>query len=328
MHFTLLVAGALLRAELAAALSAALDAPNLEARLARAEFMGSTARFKFPVEGNAHLDWLAHKLFGQAAPAPTAPYAYAHLSGAAPRGFVWHAEPVHIEVAREHLVVQVLEADARVREESSQLMGVANQLASDLPCRFVSAGHGWFLQSEHDWEIHAAPLAAVVEAPVALPTGADARTWNRLHNEIQMAWHAHAVNQTRETDRLPSINGIWLHGGGQWQPLPPISYAHVFSDEPALQGAAQAAGALAAPLNADVVNNALLVLDDAVLPKRREDWTEWLRAMAALDQRLASHRLDAIDFILAGDTVCTFESRPSDRYKLWRRRTVAGALTE
>lgn len=176
--------------------------------------------------------------------------------------------------------------------------------------------------------IDAAPLAAVIEAPVALPAGTDAQIWNRLHNEIQMAWHAHALNETRETDRLPTINGIWLHGGGRWQPLPPIAYTHVFSDDPEWRGAAQAAGAGSAPLNANVVNQALLVIDDAWLPKRREDWAGWLGAMTALDRRLASHHADAIDLVFAGTTVHTFESRPSDRYKPWRKRSLAEALTE
>lgn len=328
MHFTLLVAGALLPAELAAALSASLDAPNLKARLARAALNKQTARFELSASGNGHLDWLARQLFSRAAPAPTAPYSYAQLAGAVPRASIWHADPVHIEVARDHLIAQSLEADARAREESRQLMRVANQLASDLSCKFVGVGDRWFLQSEHDWVIDAAPLTAVIEAPVALPDGTDAQIWNRLHNEIQMAWHAHAVNQTRETDRLPTINGIWLHGGGRWQPLPPTAYTHVFSDEPEWQGAAQAAGAGSATLDANVVNEALLVIDDAWLPKRREDWAAWLGAMTALDRRLASHRADAIDLVFAGNTVRTFESRPSDRYKPWRQRSVAEALTE
>ena len=328
MHLTLLVAGALLPAELAVALSASLDTPNLKARLARAALKEQAVGFESSGGGNAHLDWLAHQLFSRAAPAPTAPYSYAHLSGATSRSFIWHADPVHIEVARDHLIAQSLGADARLREESMQLMQVANQLVCDLSCKFVCVGDRWFLQSEHDWMIDAAPLAAVIEAPVALPAGTDAQIWNRLHNEIQMAWHAHALNQTRETDRLPTINGIWLHGGGRWQSLPPIAYEHVLCDEPEWRGAAQAAGAGSAPLSAKVVNEALLVIDDAWLPKRREDWAVWLGAVTALDRRLESHRADAIDLVFTGNTVRTFESRPSDRYKPWRQRSVAEALTE
>lgn len=328
MHFTLLVAGALLPAELAVALSASLDTPHLKDRLARAALNKQTETFKSSGGGNAHLDWLARQLFSRDTPAPTAPYSYAHLSGASSRAFIWHADPVHIEVARDHLIAQSLGADARMREESIQLMRVANQLSSDLSCKFVGAGDRWFLHSEHDWTIDAAPLAAVIEAPVTLPAGTDAQIWNRLHNEIQMAWHAHAVNQTRETDRLPTINGIWLHGGGRWQPLPPIAYTHVFSDEPEWRGAAQAAGAGSAPLGTKVADDALLVIDDAWLPKRREDWAGWVGAMTALDRRLASHRADAIDLVFAGTTVRTFESRPSDRYKPWRKRSIAEALTE
>ncbi|HYM46866.1 MAG TPA: hypothetical protein VES91_00205 [Burkholderiaceae bacterium] len=324
MHFTLLVAGALLPGELAVALSSSLATPTLKSRIARAALAGQAGSAS---ADSAHLDWLAHKLFAQAAPAPTAPYAYARLSGAISNAFTWHADPVHVEIARDHLIVQST-GDALTKDESTPLMNVANELASDLACRFIGAGDRWFLQSERDWAIDAVPLAAVLEAPVVMPGGRDAQVWNRLHNEIQMAWHTHAVNQAREANQLRTINGIWLHGGGRWKPLPPIEYAQVHSDEPTWQGAAQAAGALGVPSSTNVVNSSLLVIDDPWLPKRLEDWEAWLRAMAAIDRQLANLASDVVDFVFTGKTTRTFESRPSDRYKPWRRRTLAEALTE
>ncbi len=326
MHFTLLVAGALLPGEIAVALSASLDMPNLKARIGRAALIEEET--SATESGNAHLDWLAHKLFSQATPAPTAPYAYAQLSGAIPRSFIWHADPVHIEIARDHLIVQSLDADVPAADESTPLIDIANELALGLGCTFVRIGDRWFLQSEHDWAIDAAPLAAVTDAPMIMPVGNDAQIWNRLHNEIQMAWHSHPVNEARDARQRRTINGIWLHGGGRWKPLPPIVYPQVQSDAPELQGAAQAAGVQVTPLNANVVDGALLVVDDLLSAKRLEDWSTWLQAMTTIDQRLAAHASDAIDLVLAGRSVRTFASRPSDRYKLWRHRTLADALTE
>lgn len=330
MHFTLLVAGALIPGEIAATLSASLNAPNLKARLVRAALIEETsfAGTSTAQSGNAHLDWLARRLFSQPASAPTAPYAYAQLSGAIPRASIWHADPVHVEIARDHLIVQSLGADAPAADESAPLINTANKLSSDLGCEFVSVGDRWFLQSEHDWVIDAAPLAAVIEAPLIMPVGNDAQVWNRLHNEIQMAWHAHSVNHARDAGQLRTINGIWLYGGGRWKPLLPIEYAQVQSDALEWRGAAQAAGAAGVPLNAHVIDNALLVIDDAVLPNRLTEWAAWLQAMMAIDRRLAAHASDAIDLVLAGRSVRTFASRPSDRYKRWRRRTLADALTE
>ena len=325
MHFTLLVAGALLPGELAIALTASLDTPTLKTRLSRAtvvERSGSS-------EGvGAHFGWLANKLFAQPVPAPTAPYAYAQLAGAATPGFVWHADPVHMEAARDHLIVQSLGTDAPSPQESIAMMAVANELALNTGCQFIDVDRRWFLLSGHDWQIETRPLAAVDQSAIEMPGGRDAQIWNRLHNEIQMAWHAHEVNAQRESNGVRTINALWLHGGGQWQPLPPIEFTQVHSDAAELQGAARAAGARGALADAQVTDKALVVLDDAWVSRQRQDWGAWLRAITSFDRTLAAHADDAIDLIFCGDTLRTFQSRLSDRYKPWRRRSLAQAFTE
>jgi hypothetical protein len=325
MHFTLLVAGVLLPGELAVALTASLDTPNLKARVARAALTGDSVSSHGT---GAHLDWLANKLFGHPAPAPTAPYAYAQLAGTVAPAFVWHADPVHIEVARDHLLVQALGADAPTAKESGSLIATANELASGSSCAFVDVGRRWFLLSDQDWRIDTQPVAAVNEAAVEMPTGRDAPVWNRLHNAIQMAWHVHAVNEEREASGTRTVNAIWLHGGGRWKPLPPIEFAQVQSDAPEWLGAAQAAGALGLQLDARVRDTALVVNDAALVSKQRQDWAGWLQAMTIVDRTLIEHAADSIDVILCGNTLRTFELRPSDRYKPWRRRALAQAFTE
>src|SRR4029453_9641717 len=109
MHFTLLVAGALLPGELAVALTSSLDTPTLTTRLSRARLVEPSVASQGV---GAHFGWLATKLFAQPAPAPTAPYAYAQLTGERAPGFVWHADPVHMQAARDHLIVELLDTDA------------------------------------------------------------------------------------------------------------------------------------------------------------------------------------------------------------------------
>ncbi|MGH6609222.1 MAG: hypothetical protein ACRECQ_03110, partial [Burkholderiaceae bacterium] len=268
--------------------------------------------------GTAHLDWLARELFGQPAPALTAPYAYAQLTSTQPKAFIWHADPVHIEVARDSLIVQSLEGQAPTADEATQLIAVANELAFAFDAELVEAGGRWFLQLDRELRVGCVPLAAAIDQSMMMPAGNDAGIWNQLHNEIQMAWHAHPVNQRREENGTRTINGLWLHGGGRWQPLPPIAYSQVQSDTPELQGAAQAAGARGVALNADVVDRALLVIDEPLQSQRHEDWTAWSQAMRSIDQRLAAHASDAIDLVLAGATARTFTSRPANRYAFWR----------
>lgn len=325
MHFTLLVAGALLPGELAVALTASLNTPTLRTRLSRATVVEPSV----PSEGiGAHFGWLANNLFAQPVPAPTAPYAYAQLAGAAAPGFVWHADPVHMEAARDHLVVQSLGTDAPTPKESIAMMTVANELALNTGCQFIEVGRRWFLLCQHDWQIDTRPLAAVDQSALEMPGGRDAQLWNRLHNEIQMAWHAHEVNSQRESNGARTLNALWLHGGGRWKPLPPIKFTQVQSAAAELQGAAQAAGARGVPAEAGLADKALLVFDDTWVSRQCQDWAAWLRAITDLDRMLIAHSEDSIDLIFCGDTLCTFESRASDRYKPWRRRTLAQAFTE
>lgn len=325
MHFTLLVAGALLPGELAVALTSSLNAPHLRGRLLRA---AEVERADASPTGAAHLDWLANKLFDQPAPVPTAPYAYAHLAGKPPPAYVWHADPVHIEVARDRLLVQSLGSDQLTAEEAGPLLAAANEFASASNCDLVGVGEHWFLLSESEWLIDAPPLSAVIDGTVEVPTGRDAQIWNRLHNDIQIAWHASGVNADREVKGMRTINALWLHGGGRWKPLAPIEFAQVHSDAAEWRGAAQAAGALGLPVSAPLANTALVVRDDALASKRREDWIAWLQAMTVIDRVLIDYAAATIDLILCSDTRRTFRMRASDRYKLWRRRTLAEALTE
>ncbi len=325
MHFTLLVAGALLPGELAVALTPSLNTPHLQARLSRAT---EVARGVSSTEGAAHLDWLANKFFARCAPAPTAPYAYAQLAGKPAHAYVWHADPVHIEVARDHLLVQSLGSDPLTVKESEALLAAANEFASACNCEFTTAGEHWFLLSESEWLINARPLSAVIDGTVEMPTGRDAQIWNRLHNAIQMTWHADGVNAEREAKGLRTINAIWLHGGGRWNALAPIEFSQVNSDAPEWRGVAHAAGAIGLPASAPLADAALVISDDAWAAKRCEDWKAWLQALTAIDRTLNDWEAASIDLILCGTTQRTFRLRPLDRYKPWRRRTVAEALTE
>lgn len=327
MHFTLLVAGALLPGELAVALANSLNTPTLQARIARATVAERTVSLSV-YTGGAHLDWLAQKLFGQSAPIGTAPYAYAHVAGKQPVTFVWFADPVHLEVTRDQLIVQQLGSDAPTAEESKQLIAAANELLLESGCELVVVAQCWFLSCMHDWQIDARPLQAAIADPVELPSGPDAETWTRLHNDIQIAWHAHPVNAARENNAVPTINGVWLHGGGRWKPLPRVAFAQVHADAPAWHGVAYAAGAHGLSLGALMSDRALVIFEAPWVSKQRQDWGLWLQAMSAVDRTLADHATDSIDLVLCGNTSRTFELRPTDRYKPWRRRALAEALTE
>jgi hypothetical protein len=327
MHVTLLLPGALLPREVVDALAEPLAQSALAAVLARAELVGDT-----DTEAPAHLAWLAEHLFQRALPLATAPYAYAALAGAAPtREVLWHADPVHLEVARDHLVVTPLAAPP-ADDEATALIAAANPLAAAMEARVIRAADRWFLQSERPWDLDTEPLAAAMGRPVpdTLPRGADTGRWSRLLTEIQMTWHTHPVNAAREARGEPTINSLWLHGGGTWSPLQRGAYGAVNADAPEWRGAAHAAAVPSAPADAAPGDGTLIVWDALLAPRLMQDWRGWIDAVRRLDERMATlSRASALDVVLAGDgTLRRLRSRPSDRLKFWRAHSLHQVLSE
>jgi hypothetical protein len=326
MHVTLLLPGALLPREVVDALAEPLAHSTLAALLARAEVVGDTE-----TAAPAHLAWLAEHLFHSDPPVATAPYAYAALAGSMPQVVLWHADPIHVELARDHLVVTALDHPPP-EEEADALIAAANALTSEMEARLLRVADRWFLQAGRRWDLHTEPLAAAVGRPLpaTLPTGVDASRWNRLLTEIQMTWHAHPVNAAREARAAPTVNSLWLHGGGTWSPLERSAYAAVHADAPEWRGAAQAAKIDAERADAPPSDEALVVWDELLRPRLLQDWTGWVDALRGLDARIAAlSGVNALDVVLAGGgTVRRLRSRRSDRLKFWRARSLHQVLAE
>src|SRR5512139_2276376 len=136
MLVTLLLPGALLPREVARALAEPLAASALASLLARAQLAGDSE-----AEAPPHLAWLAEHLFQGEAPLATAPYAHAALAGRAPAPdqVLWHADPVHLEAARDHVALAPLAAPLS-DDDADALIADANALASDVGAGFVRFG--------------------------------------------------------------------------------------------------------------------------------------------------------------------------------------------
>jgi hypothetical protein len=321
MQLTVLIAGALVPGALAGELAGALRAPVLAARLRRAA--PGPARERGGDDG-----WLAARVFGVDGPAPTAPYAWAELGGAIDDGrIVWHAQPAHVIVGRESLVLQDIgpapeaaEADALIADANAALDGTA---------RLERLGDAWFLRTDAAWSLAQRDWARAVgrPLPVGVPDAADARAWARRLNEIQMRWHASPVNAAREARGLPAVKSLWLCGGGAWAAEPALPFAAVHSDRPALRGVARARGADAGAAAAPPKDRALLVWDEAAEPARRGDWHAWIAALQVIDARLAALDQCALELVLSGDEVTrSFRAAPGDRWAFWRRAPLAETL--
>lgn len=154
--------------------------------------------------------------------------------GGNPGAASWtRADPVHLRVMRDHLVLVPAAAFQLSAAESSAL-------CEALRAHFVDAEFRL-----HDALRWCAKVAEAVDGgnpleaagkQADLPTGAAA-----LINEAQMVLHAHPVNEAREARGEPAVNSIWLWGPGRaTRALCP--WRSVAADDPAVMGAARLAG--------------------------------------------------------------------------------------
>lgn len=342
MRWTAVVPGALLPAGIAAEVLAGAQAPWLMPALARARV---EPPLQLGCDAAAHLAWLWQQFGGSGEPV-SAPYALRALDEQAPLGAqCWHVDPVRFEFARDHLLVTPLPeplADDEAQPLAEHLLTALQEAAADAAPRLHVHREGWLLTLATPWSLHASPLDAALGQPAHehWPAGADAARWRRLLNDVQMRWHAAAVNDARVRRGEAAVNGLWLHGGGLWQPLPNRPFAMVASRDPVLRGWALAAGlprsAVVGEGTAEARGDALSIHRELLAPAQFEAWGQWLERLARLDaelcalhQRCIAAGCEELALVLCGQReVRLARIGRRDGWRLWRRAPVAPILAE
>ncbi|KVM77402.1 regulator [Burkholderia ubonensis] len=350
LHF--LVPFALPSAADAASSLHTLDSPALEKLLSRASLVERVAGEDFQ-RTLPHERWLARQ-FGAAQgnaadEAPLAPYMLL-ADGGDPGDQAWACvEPVHVEIAHDHLVLVDPAALELEDGEAAALLAVARPLIEELGVRLEAPSpHRWYLSSEQFRHLAgAAPLRASgrnieIWLPHEAHTGERSRIWMKLQNEVQMAWFQHPVNEAREARGLPAVNSIWFHAQGALKPVG-RPFARVLSTAPAALGLARAARADAgAPPAAfdqlDAADGATLVeLSALTTPFIEQDWASWHDALGTMERdwfapalaALQRGELARVDVTLCGDTgSATLRATRGDLRKFWRRRRALASLFE
>jgi hypothetical protein len=347
MRWTLVVPGALVPAPIAADVIGAAKAPQLARLLARARIEAPQPATTATL-GAAHWGWLWQRFAGRDDVPVTAPAAWHALDASEPidgadPGTLWHAEPIHFAVARDHmLALPLTDAEALDAADAAALLAAAQACAHAAGARMQVRDRHWFLRFDVPWQLQAAPLDVALGASIQdlLPQGADRARWRRLLTEIQIAWHHHAVNAAREERGARAVNGLWLHGGGRLPALPPCGFGQVACDEPAVRGLARAAGVppgSVTALTADFApqGDALAVWPHLFVACKADAWHPWLAALAALDAWLdprAQRCLAAgaqVELVLCGRTQTrSIVIDGGDRWRLWRRAELASVFGE
>lgn len=349
MSYFVVLPGALVPASIAPRLLARANAPKLAQRLERAR---AEPLDPLPADRAPHRLWLWQQFGGTGDHPVTAPYAWRALNRASATDVafdapLWHADPVHFAFARDHMLVARLDGDAALTaDESRALAEAAAAIAVDFGAtlRVISTTH-WFLSFDPPWMIETVGLDAAFGRSVeqVLPGGESAARWRKLLNEIQMHWHQHPVNERRDTAGRPTINGLWLHGGGIWQALPKRPFDVIVTADAIVRGWALAAGIAPSALFDDDRQappdpaQSILVYDPALLhPSSHEDWDAWLAVFASCDaliDRICARAFagghESVTLVLGGrQHVRRIVLRRADRWAFWRRASIGACLGE
>ena len=245
-------------------------------------------------------------------------------------GFWLRADPVHVRVARDQLILSNM-TDLSHDE--------AEQLRQDLVAHFgedfspvVTHTGTWFVEVNRHTGISTTALPSAIGKHIdpLLPAGKDALHWRKLLNEIQMLLFDHPVNQAREARGLPTANSLWLWGGGSLPAVPHISMKPaIMTSHPLALTLTKFAGASLLPMQAawqssqtSAPNSSnLFIFDQPHTALQQGDLAAWLDAIRALENNWlkplyhSKLHFDLIDpeagKILGWNSL--------DRWKFWRK---------
>ncbi len=299
---TVVLPFALPPAELAPELSRTLQAPSLAALLSRNSLLkkhviGDESRIL------PHEAWLARERGGLAA-------AVMRGFGLAPKEGYWFiVHPVHIQLARNHLVL----ADSRRlrldEADSRTLFELAKPYFDDL---LWGDAETWFMRADGWRELDAASPDAAMGSNLAdwMPVGPTALAFKKLQNEIQMLWHEHPVNEARQQRGLAPVNSFWMWGGADSGP----AATAVAPVQDLAVGAAAAApswlAALATPgANAAPDTSGAVFLPQLIPAGAGNDWGAWLGAMQQLEHEWFAPLLAALRDGRTSDLTLILSSR-------------------
>jgi hypothetical protein len=295
-HLDILLPFSLPPAEMAPDLLRALTTPTLATLLARAS-NPTVQDFDAFSRALPHENWLARQsgLTNPQAANNSPPLAVAamHTFDYTDEGGYWFVlQPVHIHIARDHLVLTDQRRLDLTEQESRALFATAKPLFQEVGKTLLYGdAHTWFVRAD-DWAdlLTSTPDAACghnvdIWMPKD-PNDTHDRAWRKLQNEVQMHWHTHPTNEQRGFRRAEPINSVWLWGGAAaTNANSPNRYTHGFG-LPRTYGQIAPNQAQSCAMDDVITSKAergLLMLDGLTTAGLGQDWSYWLEQMHALE---------------------------------------------
>ena len=239
-------------------------------------------------------------------------------------GYWFVVQPVHLHVARDHLVLTDYRQLSLNESEAKTLFDAAHPLFEEQNYRLLFGNKDyWFMQADAwaDFRTCTPDAACGHNIDVWSPSGGSAREWRRLQNEVQMLWHQHPVNETREQSNQPRVNGLWLWGGSQANESSPGLLALASQSKNTHQVAKITAS-----------EPSTHILDSLSSPALADDWSSWLNNMNRIDHdylapalaALDSSKLEVVNLILSDSTRLAHWSIARNSFrKFWAKPSLA-----
>lgn len=339
-QLTLVLPFALPPPELAADLLRAMQTPALAALISRTGAQ-HVAAFDNATRVLPHEAWLAHALGLAGAPGSDSAgtgFARASMAGfglAPDEGHWFLVHPVHVQIARNHLMMGDQRSLPLDDTDARALFDAARPYFDDAgkPLHYGDA-HTWFMRAD-DWTdlATASPDAACGQNLNAyMQEGASARASRKLQNEVQMLWHAHPVNAVREQRGQPPINSFWLWAGAS-RLAQTEARLHTLDCPPwlaALAGPVRRNASLATVM-ADGHPDPLVVLGGLAGAGLASEWSEWLMHVQQLElawfapllAALKQGRLGKLKLVLSHrEAYAAFDSSKGAQRKFWHTPTL------
>jgi hypothetical protein len=270
---------------------------------------------------------------------PAAPYSLL-ADGGTPGTDVWmRADPVHLHVTRDELLVADALTFSIERAEAEALAEALNlHFAADCLAFFPLMPTRWYVKLPELPAFAPAPLSATRGRALGavMPLEPASARWRTLMNDVQMLFHEHPVNRAREARGAQPVNGIWMWGAGRLGPAKARAATRVYADDPLARGlglAAQcavhdlprtAAGVLSGPGEGIV----LVVLDDLRAAAAYGEAGAWREALEAIERDwclpiVEALKADRVHMVTVHapceTTTLDFETTRRDLRAFWRR---------
>lgn len=261
--------------------------------------------------------------------------------GGDPANAYWlRADPVHLHVARDQLILVDPDTFALQQDEAEQLVASLNQHFAVDGLVFEARRPGrWYVRLDRPADLETTPLPQVTGKHIDpyLPRGGDALRWHTLLNEIQMLLFTHPVNEAREAAGELPVNSIWPWGGGRLPENLQCPFQQIWADNLLAQGLALATPAPLAERPADAsawlaqavtAGAHLIVLDALQGAAQYSDATGWQDGLQQLEQdwfapllaALRQKKLQQLTLHAVATGACRqFSATAGDVRKFWRR---------